>query len=266
MSTRRDLFEIIFGTSNKAGKRFDMILLWIILVSVTVVILDSVAAINAKFGTILLVLEWCFTVLFTIEYFVRVYAVPRRWKYIFSFWGIIDLIAFLPTYLSLIFVGYKYLIVLRIARLIRVFKVYSMTRFLLESKSLYAALRSSIYKISIFMLMILIIVVILGSVMYIVEGENNGFTSIPQSIYWAIITITTVGYGDIVPATVFGKFISSFIMLIGYSIIAVPTGIITMELTRSKNRFRNSHCQKCDHHNPKGALFCNSCGNPLGEQ
>ncbi len=263
MISRRTLFEIIFGTSTKAGKRFDVVLLWVILASVTVVILDSVSSINLRFGRLLMILEWIFTIAFTIEYVVRVIVVPHRWRYIFSFWGIIDLVAFLPTYLSIIFVGYKYLIILRIIRLLRVFQIFALPQFLRESKALYLALRSSIYKISIFMTLVLITVIVLGGVMYIVEGQKNGFTSIPQAIYWAIITITTVGYGDIVPTTVLGKFISSFIMLIGYSIIAVPTGIITMELTRKKFGSHDLTCNECHHINPKNSIFCNNCGNRL---
>jgi len=234
-----------------------------ILASVLVAILDSVASIGPKSKVILTSLEWVFTGIFTIEYFFRIYVVPRKKAYIFSFWGLVDLISILPTYLSLIFVGYQYLIILRILRLLRVFQVYQLTQFLLESRSLYSALRSSVYKISIFMTLVLIIVVLLGSVMFVIEGEHNGFTSIPQSIYWAIITITTVGYGDIVPSTVLGKFISSFIMLIGYSIIAVPTGIITFELSKKPGKRGPTECQECHNDNPKGSVYCNRCGKEL---
>ena len=263
MIRKRLLFETIFGTSTKAGRRFDVILLWVILASVLVVVLDSVQSINLRLGRYLLILEWLFTVTFTVEYMVRIWVVPNRRKYIFSFWGLVDLVSFLPTYLSLIIAGYKYLVVLRIIRLVRVFQIYQLTQFLAESKALYGALKNSIFKILIFMVLILIIVVVMGAIMYVVEGETNGFTSIPQSIYWAIMTITTVGYGDIVPITVLGKFISSFIMLIGYSIIAVPTGIITFELSKKTSQEKHLICRKCEHLNPPIALFCNRCGSML---
>ncbi|MFO7616213.1 MAG: ion transporter [Bacteroidales bacterium] len=266
MITKRYLFEVIFGTVTKAGKRFDIALLYVILASVTVVVLNSVATLRLRLGSLFMVLEWIFTIIFTVEYIIRVYVVPHRWRYIFSFWGIVDLVSFLPTYLSLFIPGYNYLIILRIIRLLRVFQIFAMPNFLRESKALYSALRSSIYKISIFLLLILIIVIVLGAIMYIVEGEESGFISIPQGVYWAIITITTVGYGDIVPITVMGKFISSFIMLIGYSIIAVPTGIITFELSRKKESSGRFYCTSCHHQNPKESHFCNLCGKTLKEK
>lgn len=263
MIRKRELYEIIFGVGTKWGRLFDIVLLWVILASVTVAIIDSVSSIDLKYKAFLTTLEWIFTGLFTIEYLVRVWVVPRKRKYIFSFWGLIDLISFLPTYLSLILVGYKYLIILRIVRLLRVFQVYQLNKFLLESRSLATAFRSSIYKISIFLTFVLIIVILLGSLMFVVEGDESGFTSIPQSIYWAIITITTVGYGDIVPVTVLGKFIASFIMLIGYSIIAVPTGIITFELSKRPGKGQPTECRECGHDNPIGSVYCNQCGKKL---
>ncbi len=263
MISKRHVFEVIFGTSTKEGKRFDELLLYIILASVAVVVLNSVPILREKLGTLFIVLEWIFTIIFTVEYFIRIYVVPHRWRYVFSFWGVIDVISFLPTYLSLFIPGYNYLIILRIIRLLRVFQIFALPNFLRESKALYSALRSSIYKISIFLLLILIIVIVLGTIMYIVEGEESGFSSIPQGVYWAIITITTVGYGDIVPTTVLGKFISSFIMLIGYSIIAVPTGIITFELSKKKEYAHHFYCKSCHHQNPTDSTFCNQCGKPL---
>ncbi|MDD3812661.1 MAG: ion transporter [Bacteroidales bacterium] len=260
MISKRHVFEVIFGTSTKEGKRFDELLLYIILASVAVVVLNSVPILREKLGTLFIVLEWIFTIVFTVEYFIRIYVVPHRWRYVFSFWGVIDVISFLPTYLSLFIPGYNYLIILRIIRLLRVFQIFALPNFLRESKALYSALRSSIYKISIFLLLILIIVIVLGTIMYIVEGEESGFSSIPQGVYWAIITITTVGYGDIVPTTVLGKFISSFIMLIGYSIIAVPTGIITFELSKKKEHAHRFYCKSCHHQNPTDSTFCNQCG------
>lgn len=263
MISKRDLFKIVFGASTRSGRLFDVVLLWVILASVLVAILDSVPSIGMKNKGLLTTLELFFTIIFTIEYALRVYIVPNKKAYIFSFWGLVDVISFLPTYLGLIFVGYEYLIILRIVRLLRVFQVYQLTQFLLESRSLYTAFRTSIYKISIFMSLVLIIVILLGSLMFVIESEESGFTSIPQSIYWAIITITTVGYGDIVPVSVLGKFISSFIMLIGYSIIAVPTGIVTYEMTRMPGRRKSNYCAACDHENPKGSVYCNHCGGKL---
>ena len=260
MIRKRELFEIIFGVQTRAGKLFDIVLLWVILLSVLVVILDSVSWLSGRYYVLLVVLEWTFTIIFTLEYALRVYVVPNKRRYIFSFWGLIDLISFLPTFLSLLFVGSKYLVILRIVRLLRVFKIYQMTKFLHEYTSLYTALKSSVYKIAIFMALILVVVVMVGTIMFVVEGNGNDFTSIPQSIYWAIITITTVGYGDIVPTTILGKFIASFMMLIGYSIIAVPTGIVTFEMTRKSGKTPFSTCPACKHRNPSDALFCNYCG------
>lgn len=208
-------------------------------------------------------MEWGFTILFTAEYVARIYVVPRPRRYIFSIWGLIDLLSILPTYISLIVPGAQFLTILRLIRLLRIFRVLNMTRFLIESKILYEALRSSVFKISIFMLFVFVFVVVLGTIVYVVEGGQNDFNSIPQSVYWAIITITTVGYGDIVPQTVGGKFIASFIMLIGYSIIAVPTGIFAMEFAKSKKNDVGPRCRKCNHKNPEHSRFCNQCGSKL---
>lgn len=262
MLSKKELYEIVFGTDNKAGKNFDVALLWIILASVTVVILDSIESLGENYRLLFDVIEWSFTLLFTLEYLLRIYISPQPKKYILSAWGVIDLISLIPTYLSLIFVGAHYLSILRLIRMLRIFRILKLTRFITESRMLFKALRLSVYKIIIFMLFMLILVTLLGSIMYVVEGEQNGFSSIPQSIYWAIITITTVGYGDIVPITIVGKFIASFMMLIGYSIIAVPTGIISFQMFRTQSEEKES-CSVCFHENPKGASFCNQCGSPL---
>ncbi len=258
MTTKQKLHNIIFENDTKAGRAFDIMLLWSILISVLLTIIDSIPYINLHFRTEFYILEWVFTILFTVEYLLRIYSSEKPLKYIFSFWGLIDLLAILPTFLSIFFYKYHYLFVVRILRLLRVFRVLKLVRFNRESRSLVRSLKASSYKIGIFILTVLAIVVLLGSLMYVVEGEQNGFTSIPQSIYWAIITITTVGYGDIVPHTIMGKFISSFSMIIGYAIIAVPTGIVTVEMTKSNNK--KLKCPECGYSNNIEANFCNDCG------
>jgi len=221
------LHEVIFESNTIWGKVFDVVLLACILLSILVVMLDSVASLHLNRGHWFYVAEWCFTILFTVEYILRLLAVRRPIRYVFSFLGLIDLLAIIPMYLSILLVGAQSLLVLRVLRLLRIFRIFKLTHFLSEMSFLGAALKSSAKKISIFMLVVLALVVILGSIMYIIERKENGFESIPESIYWAIVTITTVGYGDISPVTPFGKFIASIIMLIGYGIIAVPTGIMS---------------------------------------
>ena len=201
---KEELYRIIFESETAAGKRFDVWLLWLILASVLVAMLDSVQSIHEHLRTEFYILEWAFTILFTIEYLFRVYVSHRKSRYILSTWGLIDLLAILPTYLSLIFVGYQYMLVVRIIRLLRVFRILRLVQFTSEALYLIKALKAAFFKISIFFMTVLIIVVILGTVMYVVEGGQHGFSSIPQSIYWAIITVTRVGYGDIVPFTVLG--------------------------------------------------------------
>lgn len=258
---RKEAYHIIFQSDTKAGKLFDIILLWLILLSVAVVIVESIPEYNAQFFPIFYKIEWAFTILFSIEYILRVWSSPKPWKYIFSFWGLIDLLAIFPTYVDLFYPGYHYLLTVRIFRLLRVFRILKLVRFNREARILVDAMRNSIYKISVFFLAVISMVTILGSLMYVIEGSKSGFTSIPQSIYWAIVTVTTVGFGDIVPLTVLGKFISSIAMILGYSIIAVPTGIITVELSRSK--LLNPICKHCGHQNPDKSLFCNHCGEKI---
>jgi voltage-gated potassium channel len=260
------LHEIIYESEKPEGKAFDIALLACIVISIVVVILDSVQSLHAKYGRLFYILEWIFTGIFTIEYILRLICIRRPLKYVFSAFGIIDLLAIIPTYLSFVFAGAQSLLVLRALRLLRVFRIFRLVHFLSELRFLSSAVLSSLRKISIFILFVLTIVVILGSVIYLVEGPENGFTSIPQSIYWAIVTITTVGYGDVAPATPLGKVIASFIMLLGYGIIAVPTGIVTTEmaLAARKKEQTNSACPSCGREgHDRDAKHCKYCGHTL---
>ena len=261
MSTREHLFHIVFGTDTKEGKRFDVVLLWVILLSVVVVMLESVPELHDKFESEFWVLEWILTIVFTLEYVLRIWISRKPIKYIFSLWGVIDFLSIVPTYLSFFLVGYHYLLVVRIFRLLRIFRILKLVRFNSEAQVLMNALKSSMYKISIFLMAVLAIVTFMGTIMYVVEGGKDGFTSIPQSIYWAIVTVTTVGYGDMVPHTVLGKVISSFAMIMGYAIIAVPTGIITVGITKATNA--SKPCTHCGHKNVPDAKYCNYCGDPM---
>lgn len=261
MTIKQRLYRIVFKSDTKNGKRFDVVLLWSILFSIFITMLDSVPSFNARFRTEFYILEWFLTILFSIEYVLRIIISPKPLRYIFSFWGLVDLLAILPTYASLFFYGYQYLLVVRILRLLRVFRVLKLVRFNKEAIFLLKSLKSSSYKIGIFLSAVLTIVILLGTIMYVVENGDNGFSSIPQSIYWAIITITTVGYGDIVPNTVLGKFISSFAMIIGYAIIAVPTGIITVEMSKKSNS--KQICSECGTENNDSNNFCTNCGAKL---
>jgi voltage-gated potassium channel len=263
---RSRLHEVIFESNTNAGKAFDITLLLCILASIAIVMFDSIDAWHERYGDIFYIIEWSFTILFTIEYILRLISVKQPLLYAFSFLGLIDLLSIVPMYLSLFFAGTQSLLVLRALRLLRIFRIFKLTHFLTEMNFLGAAIRSSMKKISIFMLVVFALVVILGSIMYLVEKEENGFTSIPDSIYWAIVTITTVGYGDIAPVTATGKFIASIIMLIGYGIIAVPTGIITSEMV-NRGRERQSKHQACPGCGREGheanATYCKFCGEKL---
>ena len=260
---RSRLQEIIYESNTPAGKAFDVSLLILIITSILVVIFDSVEKWHETFGYLFLILEWVFTILFTIEYILRLISIKKPLSYAVSFIGIIDLLAIIPSYLSIIFVGSQSLLVLRALRILRIFRIFKLTHFLTEMQFLGVAVKGSLRKISIFMLIVLMLVVILGSVMYLVENGENGFSSIPDSIYWAIVTITTVGYGDISPVTPLGKFVASFIMLMGYGIIAVPTGIVTTEmaLAARKNEQKNEVCPRCGKEgHDKDAKYCKRCG------
>ncbi len=261
---RNTLYTIIFEADTPAGKLFDEILILAILLSIIVVMLDSVSSFAAIYGDLFYTLEWIFTILFTVEYFLRLICVGRPSRYATSFFGIIDLLAILPTYLSLMLPGSQYLVVIRSLRLLRVFRVLKLAQYIGEADLLIRALRASRRKITLFLFTVLTLVVILGSLMYVIEGAESGFTSIPRSIYWAIITLTTVGYGDIVPETNLGQALASVIMIIGYSIIAVPTGIVTSEITYASRYSKGRVCQNCSFEGHDiDAKFCKRCGAKL---
>ncbi|MBN2166550.1 MAG: ion transporter [Marinilabiliaceae bacterium] len=262
MTIKNKINTIIFGTETKSGRIFDLIWLWIIVLSVLVVMLESIPHIGTKYNQIFNFIEWIVTILFLIEYSLRIYSSENKKQYIFSFWGIIDFISIVPIFSSLIFSNYKYFQIVRILRLLRVYRILKLFRFTRESQVLYNALLASRYKISVFLSTVTALVILLGTLMYVIENGKNNFTSIPQSIYWAVVTITTVGFGDIVPQTILGKIVSSVIMIIGYAIIAVPTGIVTVELTKATNRSEQI-CPKCSKNNPETAKYCHNCGNKL---
>lgn len=264
MTLRQKTYRIIFYSDTPAGRLFDIVLLWMIAVSVVLVVLDSVQSYAAAWGNWFFALELTLTLLFTIEYLVRIWCSPKRLRYVFSFWGVIDLLAIMPTYLSLIYSGYQYLLIVRVFRLLRVFRILRLAQFSTEARIIVSALQASRYKITVFLLTVLSIATLMGTVMYVFEGGEKGFTDIPQSIYWAIVTITTVGYGDMVPSTVIGKIISSFAMLLGYAIIAVPTGIVTAELVRSSQSGKK--CKLCEHPMGQDDLYCSRCGEKYSEK
>lgn len=260
------LHEIIYETNTTAGKAFDIALLIAIFTSIIVVMLDSVESYKAQFGGLFYVLEWIFTILFTIEYILRLVCINKPMRYVFSPLGIIDLLALIPSYLVLFFTGTASLLVFRALRLLRVFRIFKLAHFLTEMRFLSVAIRGSLQKISIFMFTVVMLAVILGSIMYLVEGGKNGFHSIPDSVYWAIVTITTVGYGDISPATPLGRLVASVVMLLGYAIIAVPTGIITTELALASRQKGHHHevCSNCGREgHDANADFCKYCGTRL---
>jgi len=263
MLNKEKLYRIIFESDTRGGKMFDIFLLWAILLSVVIVLVDSIPTFSKDYRLFFITLEWIFTVIFSIEYILRINICKKPRKYVLSWWGIIDLFSILPSFLSLFFAGYQYLLVIRIFRLLRIFRILKLVRYSSESLILIRALRDSTRKIVIFLFVVLSTMIFMGTLMYVVEGGCNGFTSIPQSIYWAIVTITTVGYGDIVPITVIGKIISSISMLIGYAIIAVPTGIITVEMTKASKKHKI--CKKCNEMNAPNANFCAMCGNAFEE-
>jgi len=262
LTLREKWSEVIFESHTKDSRLFDVILLWAILLSVVIIMASSVEPLMKKYSTLLISAEWIFTGLFTIEYIARVMLSRDRRKYVLSIWGIIDLLSTIPTYLSLFVHGPQYLLVLRILRLMRIFRILRLTSFLKEAKSLSQALRASSAKIIVFFGVILSTVIIMGTLMYLIEGPEHGFSSIPRGIYWAIVTITTVGYGDIAPVTVVGQFISSILMLIGYAVITVPTGIVTVELAQHKQKGKT--CTNCGNDtNDKDARFCKNCGSGI---
>ena len=260
------MHEVIFESNTTAGKAFDICLLVSILTSIAVVMFDSISSFHIRYERIFFILEWGFTILFTIEYLLRLICIKKPLRYVFSFLGLVDLLSILPMYLSIFLAGAQSLLVFRALRLLRIFRIFRLSHFLSEMSFLREAIKSSIKKIAIFMLVVIAIVIILGSIMYIVESDESGFTSIPESIYWAIVTITTVGYGDMTPITPAGKLIASLIMLIGYCIIAVPTGIITTEIalmSRAEKKGTES-CPGCGKEgHDSNAVFCKYCGERL---
>ncbi|MGC6470041.1 MAG: ion transporter [Flavobacteriales bacterium] len=264
---RNRIHEIIFEADTREGKVFDVTLLIAILLSVLGVILTSVKWIEHEYGDFLRLVEWFFTILFTIEYFLRIYSINKPWKYIFSFMGIIDLLSIIPTYLVFLYPPMWVLIDIRIIRLIRIFRVFKLSRYLRGANVMQIALRSSQPKIIVFLLSISLIVVVLGTLMYIVEGQKNGFENIPKSIYWAVVTLTTVGYGDVVPVTAFGQFLASVIMILGYGIIAVPTGIVSASMVNAtQNKVSTQACRDCAKEGHEiDAIHCKFCGSVLND-
>jgi voltage-gated potassium channel len=268
-SSRSRIHEIIFEAETPAGKAFDVVLLAMIVLSVLIVSLESVDSLSERFRSLFFYLEWGFTLLFTLEYLLRIYSVSKPWNYISSFYGIVDLLSILPTYLSLIVSGSQYLITIRALRLLRVFRIFKLGSYLGESQVLISALKASRTKITVFLGGVLASVIVVGSTMYLVEAEaDSGFTSIPRSIYWAIVTITTVGYGDIAPATALGQFLSAILMIMGYGIIAVPTGIVSVEIAQAHDQaMRKANTVSCENCARSGhdsdAEYCKYCGQPL---
>jgi voltage-gated potassium channel len=264
MITRKKLYIIIFESDTPAGKAFDIALLWAILLSVLAVILESVISLNEDYGTLFTTIEWVLTIGFSLEFILRLYVSEKPLKYAFSFYGIIDLLAVLPAYVSLVFSGTQYLLIIRALRLLRVFRILKLGRFVGEGEELARALKGSRHKIIVFLGLVITVVMIAGTAMYMIEGGENGFSSIPVSMYWAIVTLTTVGYGDIAPQTVIGQALASFIMVMGYAIIAVPTGIVTSELVKDKNKLEKIKCTNCNElGHDANAAFCKYCGEKL---
>jgi voltage-gated potassium channel len=264
-SLRVRVHEIIFGHETAAGKAFDVVLIWFILASVLIVMLESVQGIRLGYGQWLRVAEWLFTIVFTAEYLLRLWCAPSAARYARSFFGVVDVIAILPTYLSLVIPGGQALLAVRALRLLRVFRVLKLAHYMTEATVLMRALRASQHKITVFIAAVLTLVVTLGSMMYLVEGAAHGFTSIPRSVYWAIVTLTTVGYGDIAPQTAVGQGLAAVIMIMGYAIIAVPTGIVTVEIGAAARQAASARvCPQCGlAGHDSDARHCKKCGNPV---
>lgn len=266
---RGKTYDVIFGHEPGWGRYFDAILIALIIGSVGAVMLDSVSSLSSRYGTALLAVEWGVTVLFTLEYVVRLWCVKAPRAYALSFFGIIDLLSILPTFLSVLIPGGQYLAVIRVLRVVRVFRVFKLVRFLGEASLLSTALRNARYKIAVFLVTVLCIVIVVGSVMYLIEGPQSGFTSIPKGVYWAIVTLTTVGYGDIAPTTPVGQALAAFVMILGYGIIAVPTGIVTAEIAAlpSGGALSTRSCGSCEHVEvDPDAKYCRFCGAPIPER
>lgn len=266
---KKQLHEIIYEADTQAGKLFDIILIITILFSIIFVMLESVESFDTKYHTLLMYAEWFVTILFTFEYIARIMVIKKPSSYIFSFYGIIDFLATIPMYLSIIFGGTHALVALRALRLLRVFRILKLARYIGASKRLLVALRASRIKIAVFLFSVFVLTIILGTIMYLIEGPENGFTSIPHSMYWAIVTLTTVGYGDISPHTPLGQFLASIVMILGYGIIAVPTGIVTSEITRREPPIQTNtqSCPKCSYgKHMDNADYCLKCGEKLNDE
>lgn len=266
---RTRLFQLIFESDTRGAKAFDIVLISLILTSVGVVMLDSVPSLHARYGTLFRFLEWGFTLLFTLELALRLYCLDRPQRYLRSFYGIIDLLSILPTWLSLLIPGAQSLLVVRILRVLRVFRVLRLMEFLGEGTILIQSLRRSSKKILLFFFTVLMLVTIFGSLVYLIEPPEAGFTSIPKALYWAIVTLTTVGYGDIAPVTPLGQFVSSMVMILGYAILAVPTGVFSAEMMRSlrEEKYSDEACPGCGHEgHERDAKYCRHCGSWLDEE
>ena len=265
---RHRLHEIIYEADTKTGKAFDISLLFLIIVSVILVALESVESFRLNYSDFLNISEWIITIVFSIEYILRLMCVKKPFKFIISLYGIIDLLSIIPKYISILFFGTQYLGALRALRLLRVFRILKMTRYIGESNTLMKALIASRAKVGVFIFSVLVICIIFGTLMYMIEPDESGFTSIPEGIYWSIVTLTTVGYGDIAPITPFGQFLAAVIMIMGYGIIAVPTGIVTAELSEKSKISSNTqacpHCMTSDH--PDNAIYCYHCGELLNDE
>ncbi len=263
-SWRHRLYEIVFEAETPAGRTFDIAVITLILLSVITVFLESIREMRNVFGYELRFAEWTFTILFTIELLLRLISVKRPIRYVLSFYGLVDLMAILPTYLSLFFPGTHYLLAIRILRLLRIFRIMKLTAYVSGGRVILGALRASRQKIGVFLAAVLTIVTVVGSMMYVIEGEEHGFTDIPTSIYWAIVTMTTVGYGDLSPQTPLGKLLASVVMILGYGIIAVPTGIVTAELARTPVPSSTHVCPECHAEGHElDATHCKYCGAKL---
>lgn len=262
------LYEIIFGTETPAGKNFDIALIIAICASVFFVILDSIPSLHSSYKHQFFVIEWVFTLLFTAEYLTRLYCSPSAWRYARSFYGIVDLLSILPSYLAFFIPEAQFFLIIRLLRVLRVFRVFKLIRYTGEANMLMRSLWQARRKIQVFLFTVMIFTTLFGTIVYVIEGPDNGFSSIPKSIYWAIVTITTVGYGDLVPQTPFGQAIAALTMIMGYSIIAVPTGIVTAELAQEISRERkNIRCHQCQRGgHDTDAEFCKYCGSTIAEK
>lgn len=260
---RTRVHSIVFKSDTRAGRLFDLILLWLIVFSILAVFIESVASFREKHLVYIHLAEWIFTILFTLEYVLRIYSSPKPIKYILSFYGLIDLISIIPNYVSLVYAGAQYLMVIRAFRLLRVFRILKLSRFLSEGDILKNAMKASMPKIIVFLTSVITLVTIIGTMMYVIEGEESGFSNIPLGIYWAIVTITTVGYGDISPQSPLGQFLASILMIIGYGIIAVPTGIVTVEMAKATEEAKEK-CPVCSAAiYPLKSNYCANCGKEL---